>query len=69
LSVKSIKASYHLHQRRADLVHAGLALINAYLHLCNPLKIFVSTEGVAKGAVIEYLIRPEKGFVRQSNFQ
>ena len=55
VSVKDIQNTFSLNRKRADLVHPGLALINAYLNIAQPEKIFVSTEGVGKGAVITYL--------------
>lgn len=55
VSIKDIQKTFSLNRKRADLVHPGLALINAYLSIAKPEKIFVSTEGVGKGAVITYL--------------
>ena len=56
ISTRRLQKQYSLHARRADLVHAGIALINAFLILIKPKKIRISTEGVGKGAVIEYLM-------------
>ena len=56
MPIKSLQKNFRLHRKRADLMHAGIGIINSFIRLINPDKIFISTEGVGKGAVMQYLM-------------
>jgi len=55
-TVKDIKKTYNLHAKRADLVHYGILMINSLLNFCPAEKIFISNYGIAKGAILNYIV-------------
>ena len=57
ISLRTLCRSYNLHSRRADLVQSGIAIINSFIEIISPEKIYVSTEGVSKGIVVKFTLK------------